>query len=478
MIRNLYKYILLIGLVTSLTSCEDFFNKKPYDQTETDDVLTNAKDAQVILNGMYSGFVSTGSYGTYLTTTLDIATDAAYATDQFSNTWGEVYAWRLHPGSSEVSTVWATTYSIVYNANFLIQNLKNIEIEEEEENRILAEAYTGRALLYHDLVRIYAKAYNASSAKTDLGIPYVTGFDDDEPSRNTIEEVYSMLIDDLEKAISLFEDNSESESTFFTKDFANGLLARVYLDMQDYEKAADAATLVIENRTYTLASGTDFTNIWLHDTGNEIIWKVKYTVNAPGPSLGYNFYLRQNQTQLPNPDYIPANNWFESYNQDDDIRARAYFDFTQTGFGWEGNLIYKYPTNPLFTAQGTNMPKPMRIAEMYLIRAEANAHLDKKTEAIEDLEQLLSARISGFDGISENVDLDVFIAQERKKELMFEGFYWFDLKRRGEGFKRVPQANTFVGNDLEITPDNFRWQWPIPRAELNGNSNIQQNPGY
>ncbi|MCG8581468.1 MAG: RagB/SusD family nutrient uptake outer membrane protein, partial [Bacteroidales bacterium] len=71
-----------------------------------------------------------------------------------------------------------------------------------------------------------------------------------------------------------------------------------------------------------------------------------------------------------------------------------------------------------------------------------------------------------------------FIYDERNRELAFEGFYWFDLKRHGKGFERVPQENTYTANDLKIGADDYRWQWPIPISEINGNGNIKQNTGY
>lgn len=484
MLQKILKYTFIIGLTMGLSSCEDFFNQKPHDKTEVDEILQSERDAVNLVNGMYSGFKSSSSYGTYLTSTLDAITDATFAAVGFSNAWGDAYAWRLNPGSGEPAGVWGSVYSTVFNCNTLINGIHAVEMDQDKENGLLAQAHLGRALVYHNLVRIFAKAYDASTASSDLGIPYITEYPNVlEPNRNTVEEVYELMLADIETALEYFEDATyfPTNNYGFNDAFANGLAARIYLDMKEYEKAKEHANKVMTSG-YQLTPKSQFRDMWVNDIGSEIIWKVQYAATDFGGAPGYNFYNRNNQWAYPNPDYIPASWWVDLYDANLDIRRSAYITNAQTQYGWTGDLIYKYPTNPEYVmaaTQGTNMPKVMRLAEMYLIIAEAEAHLDNKEEAINLLETLIITRTGDNDyEIDDNVEIHSFIAQERKKELMFEGFYWFDLKRRGEGFERVPQAHTLVANDLKIEANDYRWQWPIPRAELNGNPNIEQNPGY
>ncbi|WP_171973230.1 RagB/SusD family nutrient uptake outer membrane protein [Saccharicrinis aurantiacus] len=486
MLQKIFKYTFIAGLVLSLCSCEDFFKQKPHDKTEVEDILKSERDAVNLVNGMYMSFKSGNSYGTYLTSMLDATTDVAFAAVGFSNTWGDAYAWRLNPGSAEPAGIWGNVYGTVFNCNTLINGIHAIEMDEDKSNGLLAQAHLGRALVYHNLVRVFAKAYNAETAQSDLGIPYITEYPELEllePERNTVEEVYQLMIEDIKASLQYFEDATffDTNNYGFNEAFANGLAARIYLDMQNYEMAIEYAEKVM-SAGFSLATTDEFRDIWLNDRGNEIIWKVQYSVTDFGAAPGYNFFNRNNVWSDPNPDYIPANWWVDLYETGYDVRGSSYITNSKTLYGWTGDLIYKYPTNPdyvMAATQGTNMPKVMRLAEMYLILAEAEAKLDDKDAAIGYLETLLKARTGDNEyEIDPNVEIHSFIAQERKKELMFEGFYWFDLKRRGEGFERVPQAHTLVANDLKIEADDYRWQWPIPRAELNGNPNIEQNPGY
>lgn len=473
--KNIKFIIVFILSVPLLVGCEDFFNLKPSDAIPESEALKTVADAQMIMNGVYSGFKGGSSYGTALTIYPALMTDAAFATTFYSNQHGNAYAWRLNPGSSEVAGLWTGSYAAIYNATYLINNIDNVEGNADDIKYLKGQAYIARALLQYDLVRVFGKAYSQAS-DTDLGVPYVTENKVSEPNRNTVKEVYEYIIDDIEMAFEHLP--LIYNQTFFSLEFAYGLMARVALDMEDYHAAVDYTTRLIDNQKFYLAYGQDYLNMYRRDEGGEIIWKVGYTPTDFGAAPGYNFFNRNGPTQLPSPDYIPAQWWLDELAENNDIR-KTNVVLAQTGFGWEGLLLNKYPTNPAFDQQGLNMPKPMRLAEMYLIRAEANAYLNNDDLAAEDMEMLMSYRIDPAPVVQQVGDaLKELIAKERRKELMFEGFYWYDLKRKGLGFKRVPQPNTNVANDLEIRPDDFRWQWPIPTVELNGNTNIKQNEGY
>lgn len=475
-------YLLSLLLSLALVSCEDFFDIKPHSSTPTSDILTNVKDAETMLNGVYARFMSSSSYGKNLTVLTDIMTDASLAASGFTNQMGYMYAWNIQPGVSEVGALWSNHYASIYNCNFLITNIDNLGDDDETINRIKGEAYVGRALLHYNMVRHFGKSYAATTSGSDLGIPYMKVNEIGAPTRHSVEEVYENIILDLEQALTLLSATPSADNVKFTSHFANGLLARIYLDKKEYDKAISCATDVIDNSGCSLSSGEAFQNMWLRDFSDEIIWKVGYTETDLGAAPGYNFGNRNNTSTLPQPDYIPAAWLLNLYDANNDIRFSSYFIYGETGHGWPSYMVNKYPTNPTFPfTQGMNMPKPMRLAEMYLIKAEAHAMLDEDQEARDALDVLLTTRIANYNGIgAAGEQLKLFIREERIRELIFEGFYYHDLKRYGLGFERIPQENTSAANDLKITEDDYRWQWPIPTSEINGNPNIkeQQNPGY
>jgi len=227
----------------------------------------------------------------------------------------------------------------------------------------------------------------------------------------------------------------------------------------------------------------NFQNMWTYDSGSEIICKFGLTVSdASNITPGTSYY---NDAQgAPKPDYVPAQWLLDMYDTANDIRYTSYYQTVQTAHNdWVTTLVNKYPGNPEFTGtnqNGAHMPKLFRLAEMYLIRAEAYAENNEDALAAADLNMLRSKRISGYsDVFLTGDDLKAAIWDERTKELAFEGHRFFDLKRKGFGFTRVPQENTVPGpNALSVSPDNHRWLWAIPQAEFNGNENMIQNPGY
>ncbi|TRX72090.1 RagB/SusD family nutrient uptake outer membrane protein [Carboxylicivirga sp. M1479] len=472
-------HLLFASLV--LVSCEDFFDLKPHSSTEESEILKDEDDAQTLLYGMYSTFKSGSSYGKTLTVLTDIMTDATLATSDFSNQMGNMYAWNIQPGIGEIGGLWGNHYSGIYLTNKIINNIDGIEGEKANLERIKGEALVGRALFHYNLVKFFAKAYDLNTAATDLGVPYMTENVISQPTRDAVSTVYAAIKSDLEAAVELLPNNPQSDTEFFTRHFANGLLARISLDMRDYDGAINYSEDVINNSGCRLLGGNAFINMWTHDSGNEIIWKVGYTDTDKGDAPGYNFLNRNYETSLPYPDYIPANWLLNLYNQVTDIRFYTYFKESATAFGWSGYLVNKFPYNPELPPfrAGLNMPKPMRLAEMYLIRAEAYAMKDMDKDAAIALNSLLDYRLYPNPGVIEKGDdLKELIAEERIKELIYEGFYYHDLKRSGLGFERVPQENTSAANDLRIATGDFRWIWPIPTSELNGNSEIEQNEGY
>jgi hypothetical protein len=384
-------------------------------------------------------------------------------------------------------------YSVIVRASNVIEALPAIDGELSVLNRIEGEARLARAIAHFDLVKAFARAYLHSDPSTDLGVPIIERFAIDEPERNTLQEVYDFIIDEAEAARSLLSGNAADvvNSVFLTTAAADAFMARVSLYMGEYDDAIEYATRVIDNNIFSLArDSASYAGMFLHDIGSEIIFRVGLTrSDFDGRYIGYNYY--NNSQGPPNPDYIPAE-WILGLFGENDYRYNIFFKDEQTTKGWSWPLVFKYPGNPLFytgdITTNSNMYKLFRLSEMYLIRAESFAEKGQDLIALTDYNTLRSARIPGH--ASEDLSgqaLKDAIWDERIRELCFEGHYFWDLKRKGLGFQRVPIIHPEEGtitnpgpsqSELQVNPDNFRWLWPIPDAELRANENITPNPGY
>ncbi len=486
--------IILVVMLFMVSACEDFLVKNPYDEVATELAIQNLEDAKVALNGVYSGFKSASYYGRNFVAYADVQADVVQSVIGYSNQLGEIYKWSYLSDNGGITNAWDLMYTVIVRASNVIDALPNIEGDAAELAQIEGEARLARAIAHFDLVKAFAKAYTQSNPGVDLGVPIVETFAIAEPERNTIQEVYDFILAEAATAANLMTDNGADDvaSVFLTPVTAEAFMARVNLYMGNWSDAVDHATNVIDNANYGLATDSaGYADMFLNDVGPEVIFRVGLTkADYNGRFIGYNYY---NSSQgLPNSDYIPSQ-WILDAFTANDIRRDIVFKFSDTKFGWDWDLVWKYPGNPLFyddpaVTTNANMYKMFRVSEMYLIRAEANAELGNDALAAQDYNDLRSNRIEGY--ITEDLTgqaLKDAIWEERQRELCFEGHRLWDLKRKGLGFTRVPVVHPVEGtitnpgpsqSELSVTADDLRWQWPIPDEELKANENITPNPGY
>lgn len=489
--KRLIYTIALAGTLLA-TSCQDFLDRKPFDSIPQSEAIRNLKDAEASINGVYAVWSSDGLYSGNLTLAPDLQCDFAYSIVGFTNKMGNLYNWNIIPTNEYTESTYAHLYKVISNVNLLLDSRPNIKIKESETerfNHILGEAYCSRALAYTELVKNFAQAYNPTSAAQQTGVSIWNVFGAGKPGRETLEKNYEQIFEDLKMADSLLVD-LEPNVFRINKSAVDALYARVYLYTQQWDKAIKAATNVINNTNYelvsgfteedTLASQTKFKRMWEYDDSKEIIWQLKYTKTYMPGNLGVGFCgTNGNKLRI---DFAPALSVVNTY-EPNDIRGQVYFSKESIN-GGKMPILIKYPGNPDLRPSVApvyaNMPKIFRLAEMYLIRAEAHAKNNQETEANTDLQILRSKRIKNYthNRISGNTLINE-IRKERVKELFMEGHRMYDLKRYGEGFTRQKQNQSIApGDQLNIVPTNHCFVWPIPSHELDANRNMIQNPGY
>jgi len=485
--------IIIAIALFAVTACEDFLTKYPSDQVVADQAIVTVQDAEVALNGVYSGFKSTAYYGRYFVAHADVQTDELQSVIGYSNQLGEFYKWSFLSDNGEITDAWDIMYKVIIRASNLIDAIPDIEDGDESTlNQIEAEARMARALAHFDLVKAFGKAYTQADPNTELGVPIITTFELNKPERNTLADVYKFVRDECILAKDAFDAAGvAASSAYFNKASAAALLARVSLYMGEWADAVSYSTEVIDYSTFELETDSaGLANMYLTDQGDEIIFKIGLTKgDYDGRYIGYNYY--DNTQGPPSSDYIPAE-WIINAFGPGDYRDDVIFKVDSTKYNWAWPLVWKYPGNPAFydteKTTNANMYKVFRLAEMYLIRAEALAEQDLDELALTDYNTLRGARIVGY--VDEDLSgqaLKDAIWEERQRELCFEGHQLWDLKRKGMGFTRIPIAHPDLGtitnpgpsqSQLTVESSDDRWQWPIPDNELRANPNITPNPGY
>lgn len=502
--RPLYKKLVtlavVVGIATATTSCLD---KLPESAIPTDEAMQTFDDAEQTLTGIYALLKSGALYSGYLTLLPDIQTDLVYAIDGYSNSYGSFWQWKIRSTNGEIESVYAALYNVISNCNFYLERIDDIVAAQTDDERIsILQQYTGevhtiRALAYSELIKCFCKAYDPATAKDELGVVLRKGYSEEEPSvRASLYDSYQFVLADLEKAEELMEREQQEafgtayvaySSKYMTLAVAHALHARVALYMQDWDTAIKYSTYLIDEFTLSAAnviytSGMSyFDYMWNYDLATEVIWQVGFTTTSYGGALGSVFLNYTNDYYYFYPDYVPAQ-WVLNLYSNSDLRYDTYFANATTGYshGLVWPLLVKYYGNQNFISSAllyhVNMPKPFRLAEQYLIRAEA--HCRKATPdfsaASKDLSALRSTRFAsgGSIAVTEKNYIQT-IAEERVRELYMEGHRLQDIKRwgnlynSGNGFERTPQSNSLEeGSSLSVRADHPLFVWPIPQHEL------------
>ncbi|MCD8313263.1 MAG: RagB/SusD family nutrient uptake outer membrane protein [Bacteroidales bacterium] len=482
--------ILTLAAALACTSCLDKF---PYGSYPAEDAFSSVDEVNQATIGIYSAFKSASLYSGYLTLLPDIQADQVYAVNGYTNTYGDFWRWNIISTDTYVESVYAALYGVIGRCNFLLDNAADLaetltdDDEIDELESYCGEAYCGRAIAYAELIKCFCKNYESDEeAKSTPGVILREHYNSDDPVyRSSLYDSYQFVISDLEKAaeyLALGDDFSGSiyNYGYFCEYTAYALRARIALYMGDWDTAIEYASKIIDSGYYALMNANDysyssdyndFEYMWATGDSTENIWKVIFTSNSYGGALGTVFFNYDYVSYTP--DYVPAQ-WVLDLYGSYDLRYDTYFYTLETGYshGLTWPLLVKYWGEDDFwdlNIPHIIQPKPFRLAEQYLIRAEAYAEQGSYSKAAEDITTLRKARYSsGYSTTYSNYDAAIeSIRNERVKELYMEGFRLQDLKRWHEGFTREPQTESLSnGSSLSVSADDPLFVWPIPSHEL------------
>lgn len=450
-----------------LLSCESFLEVDlPKSRIVSETVYKNDATAIAAISGIYAQMMSADDFagGNYSSVTVlaGLSSDELVAHFEQPDLFIEFYQNELTPEQKVNWILWSSCYEAIYSANAMMEGLaKSGTLSSETKVQLEGEARFVRAFCYLYLVNLFDNVPLVTS--TDYRINRIA-------PRTPVSEIYDQIVSDLISAQELLsEEYISMEKVRPNKTAATALLARVYLYRKDWANAEIQTTAVIDDSRYSLES--DLNNIFLANS-NEAIWQMiqpaygtvtfegdLFTITS-GSNIAQPVALTSSMLNAFEPADLRSANWVSSYD--------------------DGTIVYYFPAkykNTFLTMPAVNSEYSMilRLAEQYLIRAEARAKQGNLTGAITDLDMIrgraqLPLIQDTNPGISQG-DLLLAIEQERKVELFTEwGHRWLDLKR-------TDRANTV----LAVKPN---WQptdvlYPIPEQEmLNDPALKPQNHGY
>jgi len=391
---------------------------------------------------------------------LDKAGWQAARTATERNTY--IWAKDVYGGETRIMD-WNAPYQSIFYANNVLEGLQTIDdsLESSTFKFVKGWAYFTRAFEMYDLVKNYAPAFDSSSASTDLGIPLKlhAAINDVEP-RATVKETYDQILSDLNIATQLLPSNYPAQHLNHpSKISAYGLFARIYLSMRNYQKAGMYADSSLLLYSYLI----DYNSL---DT----------TSNRPFPIQNPESIFSIGQvTKYPSTIYFNIGQrisidttLYDSYDPND-LRRCIFFQSPSPGQhivkqGYLGVGVYPYTG--------------IAVDEMYLIRAEAYARMGNSNAALKDLNTLLAARFrsAAFNNVTASSATEALskILNERRKELVWRGIRWSDLKRLNKEGANISLTRTLNGETYTLGPNDPRYIFNIPQDEI-VLSGIRQN---
>ena len=445
-----YKYIILaLSGFFLVTSCDRDLDINPAQSITTDQAISTPENINNILVGTYAITGRADLFGGDTQVYADLLGNSKYVD------WYGTYAALRHMYTKNIVSdnvyvrdTWAYAYKAIYQTNVILDNL-NVVTDANDKKRIEGEAKFLRALNYFELVRYFGKQYEVGKNNTQLGVPLVlkttSDFNGDlSVARNTVEEVYTQVIKDLTDAIAILPVENSYYADVYS---AKALLSRVYLQKGDYKNARDMANDVIENSGRSLM--TNYKDAFnSSENTNEDLFAMQVTSQSGENDL-ITFYA--DEIHGGRGGDIALTEDFLDIFDSDDVRGSFYY-----------YNVYDDILTSKYTNQFGNV-HVIRLAEMYLIRAESNFRLGTVIGAnpLDDINEIRD-RAKAPTLISLALE-DILL--ERRKELAFEGFLLHDIKRT-QG-----TVGSLNWNDSKLV-------FPIPLREMQVNSKLVQNPGY
>jgi hypothetical protein len=476
--------ILILYISLSLSGCAKFLDIAPPITTlTTPEVFSNNQQAVWALSGVYSkminGFaadpaknIAETNFAAGLSTIMGgFSSDELYSPAvSGDHIFRAIFENKLTLNVSGFSgEYWQSAYKAIYDANAVIEGVAastSADLVDSVRKQVTGEALAIRAFSYFCLVNFFG----------DLPLALTTDFNQTATlARSPVARIYEQIITDLTQARSLLVDNysiAGNERIRINKWFAEALLARVYLYTGDYPNAITSASNVIGHNTMFRLE-QQLGNVFLANSSETILQLKPSNItqfnNATpeGWVIGY-------QPVYAQPLYALSQNLANAFEPGDKRKT----EWSITVGAWLAPNKYKLnASNSAYGGPQTEYYMVMRLAELFLIRAEANLLLSdaNKNESIKDLNALRER--TGLDPLDNSLtasQVKAAIEQERRVELFAEwGHRWFDLKRTNRAKDVLPAISY-----KQPWAGNYQFLYPIPPAEISSNVNLSQNPEY
>ncbi|MXV49876.1 RagB/SusD family nutrient uptake outer membrane protein [Pedobacter sp. HMF7647] len=463
--KILYIIITFIGVVFLNACKDDFLDQTPSNAAPTGEALNTDNDVLTALTGAYAGLRSVNLYGRTIPVSGDLLANNTFVSQRNSGRYTGFDRYSYTVSNTDAAGMWNSAYAVILRANNIINSTPTGDQATIDQYK--GEAYAIRALMYFELVRFFAKPYTDDPSSP--GVPIVLTFDYSlKPARSSVEEVYTQILSDLDKAYTMTADYNGSSR--LSKYSARALAAKVNLfkgTTASNALALEYADDVIANGGFLLLPAERVQAYWSDPKPQSVKLETLFEVvsdevdNLGTDGFSYMFSQDGYGDILSNP---------AVYNlySDDDARKGLIEEGARSGGEDPAYIISKFPN----VSGDVDDTKVLRLSEVFLIAAEAAARTGDETQALTLLNTLVSQRDPSLVYESSGAQLVTDILLERRKEMAFEGDWFHELNRL-----KLPITGR-VHNPTSVPYGDYRRVFPIPQSEKDANPGIQQNAGW
>ena len=501
--------ILIITLavaVTTVSCSKDALETSPTTAVSGDGLFTNATAAMVPLNGIYrsmytAGWSTTGNtHQCFGITAYNLMADVM-GEDHIMSGQGSGWFWydctynvkqRYTSGAWRSYDLWSAYYKWVANANYIIAAEETMEGLPSDVNYVIGAGYVIRAYSYFMLIQSFARTYKGH--ESDKGVPLYT-----EPSaagtegqpRSTVQQVYDQIVADIEKGVALLKDaKPQMHKSHIDYYVAQGIAARIYLTMENWSKARDAAAEARKNSS--IGDKADLTAGMNSRTPKNVMWGAEIIADQSGIYASFLMHMDCKSPGYGNTAFKQINKQLYAKMGPNDVRTDWWDpthpnNITDKGveLGYQ-QLKFRWLDKSLYTGDYIWM----RNEEMLLTQAEAECRLGNDQAARDLLMQLMAKRDPDYTVNKSGTALGALTSDEtgslieeiliqRRIELWGEYGRIYDIRRLKQGFTRTaamgwPTAALITGRNTQ-NPESYAWVLTIPQAEFDGNKNLDQS---
>lgn len=474
--KIIYTSLFLTGGLL-LTSCRKDFTETQFFQSKQAEPLKTVEEASSFVNGTYAQMREKEYLGSYYLAYGEVRSDEVYNNMDVGRFRGESL-YTMDANDGDARDTWTKIYGVIANINNVINAPDNLSSQKagggaanpSEVKAIKAQAYAIRGMAFFDLLRLYGQKYTGGT----LGVPLPLQYNAlATTTRPTIEQTEAQIEADFDKAMQLFQDVASAQRTTLaglvnTTDktklspmAVKAYQSRFYLYKGDWDKVATLSEEIINSGRYEVVPAADLAASFVKANANNSVFELAVGVKGSLGSEGFGYLFNSGgyATLLPTAYAL-------SLFENSDIRKSLFVGNSNDGYFLDGKFS---------DLQSQSNVKLVRYEEVLLNAAEASLNKGDQATALTYYNQLRAQR--GFTAAATSLTLEE-LKKERLRELLGEGFRYWDLLRWGDTVPYYDRTGATDPANNRAVPNKV-FAFPIPQAERNSEySNVPQNDGY